>query len=240
MIVIVDGGTIMSGNTWGRVGSMGLCLLVLAAPGCQLLPDSGVEMEAGNRMSCGDRELTYRQTDEGLELAIEGRDYLLEQVESASGSQYVASDGSETEFWNKGERALVTLEGRELPECVYTSGAVLSGPVWMVTEIDGEAVMTNYRASMHFRPDGRVGGRASCNHFTADWERLGSELVIERAATTRMACPTAVMDQEQRFLGALSRVAGFSVSERRVLDLQDAEGRTVIQAEPRSGRSKPE
>lgn len=228
----------MSGNSWGRVRGLGSSLLVLLVSGCQVLPDSGVEMETGNRMSCGERELTYRQTDSGLELEIAGREYLMEQVEAASGTQYVASDGSETEFWNKGERALVTLEGRELPECVYTSGPVLSGPVWMVTEIGGEAVMTNYRASMHFRPDGHVGGRASCNHFTASWERLGDGLVIERAAATRMACPSEVMDQEQRFLAALSRVAGFSVNERRMLTLQDDEGEPVIRAEPRSGRSE--
>ncbi|TDT37688.1 heat shock protein HslJ [Halospina denitrificans] len=230
----------MSGNSLGKGRGLGACLVVLFVSGCQILPDSGVEMEPDNRMRCGDRELTYHQTESGLKLEVDGKAYFLEQVESTSGSQYVASEGSETEFWIKGERALVTLEGSELPECAYTSGPYLAGPVWMVTEVGGESVMTNYRASMHFRADGRLGGRASCNHFTARWERLGSNVVIETAAATRMACPTAVMDQEQRFLGALSRVAGFSVNEQRVLTLENAEGEAVIRAEPRSGRGNSE
>ena len=228
----------MSGHSLGKGGSLGACLLALFVSGCQILPDSSEDTKVGNRMSCGDRELTHHQTESGLKLEIGGNEYLLEQVESASGSQYV-DNGSETEFWIKGERALVTLEGEKLPECAYTSGPYLAGPVWMVTEVGGKEVMTNYRASMHFRADGRLGGRASCNHFTARWERLGNHLVIERAAATRMACPTAVMEQEQRFLGALSRVTGFSMNRQRMLTLQDAEGETIIRAEPRSGRADP-
>lgn len=229
----------MSRNSLGKGGSLGAFLLALVASGCQILPDSSVETATYNRMSCGDRELAYGQTESGLEIEVGGQTYLLEQVESASGSHYVASDGSNTEFWNRGERALLTLEGEELPECTYTSGPSLAGPVWMVTEVGGKEVMTNYRASMHFRADGRLGGRASCNHFTARWERLGNDLVIERAAATRMACPTAVMEQEQRFLDALSRVTGFSMNSQRMLTLQDAEGEPILRAEPRSGRADP-
>ena len=227
----------MRGDSLTRLGILGAGVLALLVSGCQMLPDSGMDGVADNRMNCGKRELTYSLTDSGLEMAIAGREYELEQVESASGSQYVAGDGSETEFWNKGERALVTLEGVELPECAYASGPTLSGPVWMVTAIDGEPVMTNYRASMHFRPEGRVGGRASCNHFNASWERLGDQLVIERSSVTKMACPSAVMDQERRFLNALARVSGFRVTGERVLMLLGTDGATLIQAEPRSRTS---
>jgi Membrane-bound lysozyme-inhibitor of c-type lysozyme. len=179
----------MSGNSWAKGGGIGACLLALFVSGCQILPDSDVDTKAGNRMTCGDRELTHHKSESGLKLEVGRKTYLLEQVESVSGSQYAASDDSETEFWIKGERALVTLEGRELPECSYTSGPYLTGPVWMVTEVGGEAVMTNYRASMHFRADGRLGGRASCNHFTARWERLGGDVVIERTAVTPDGMP---------------------------------------------------
>lgn len=231
----------MSGNSLGKKGSgLAACLLGLLVSGCQMLPDTSTDMAIGNRMSCGDRELSYQRTEAGLELEVGSESYMLEQVESASGSQYVATDGSQVEFWIRGERALVTLAGEELPECAYSSGPYLAGPVWIVTEVGGKPVMTHYRASMHFRADGRLGGRASCNHFTARWERLGDDLVIEGNAATRMACPTEVMDQEERFLGALSRVAGFSVNEQRILTLQDAEGEPIIRAEPRSGRGEPD
>lgn len=221
-----------------RVG-LGPCLLAVLVAGCQILPDPGTDDAARHRMSCGDRELSYEKTGDGLQLSVEGKVYMLEQVESASGSQYVGGDDSETEFWSRGERALVTLEGEKLPECAHASGPSLAGPVWMVTEVDGEPVMTNYRASMHFRPDGRVGGRASCNHFTARWERLGGDIVIEQAVATKMACPTEVMEQEKRFLGALSSVAGFEVTDGGFLVLQGTEGRALIQAEPREGSGGP-
>lgn len=230
----------MAGISRGTGAGFTSFVMVLLVSGCQLLPDSGIEEVEGHRMSCGDRELVFSEAEDGLELRVDGKRYALEQVEVASGSQYIARDGSETEFWNKGERARVILDGEKLEECTYSSGPTLAGPVWMVTEVDGRAVMTNYRASMHFLANGRVGGRASCNHFNAGWERLGDEIVIEQAATTKMACPTDVMEQEQRFLGAFSSVSRFEVTEKGDLVLRDDGGEPLIRAESRDGGGGPE
>lgn len=206
-------------------------LLPLVLVGCQMLPDSAVDRVEANRMSCGDSTLMFNQTGEGLVLDVDGTKYELEQVESISGSEYVAAEDPDTEFWTRGERAKVTLDGEELPECSYESGPTLAGTVWHVRMLDGERVLTNYQASMHFRREGRVGGRSSCNHYTANWERLGGQVVIERVTTTKMACPTEVMEQEEHFLGALTRVTGFDRSEEGDLLLLDSEGNTLIRAE---------
>ncbi len=54
-------------------------------------------------------------------------------------------------------------------------------------------------------------------------------LELGRAAVTRMACPEALMEQEQRLLAAIGAVAGARI-ENGLLILEDIEGKLVIKA----------
>ncbi len=80
-------------------------------------------------------------------MSVEGELFDLKPVVSASGSRYRAVDGTDTGFWSKGERALVTVRGKELPECMAVRVPALpftargQEPGWMITidfEIDAE------------------------------------------------------------------------------------------------------
>lgn len=50
-------------------------------------------------------------------LRAEGRDFVLKQESAASGARYVDPDGGTTVFWSRGDTAMVTLDGIDLPEC---------------------------------------------------------------------------------------------------------------------------
>jgi heat shock protein HslJ len=62
---------------------------------------------------------------------------------------------------------------------------------------------------MAFSADGRVGGSAGCNAYTASYSAAGPKLTFGPAAATRKMCvrPAGVMEQEQQFLKALETVA---------------------------------
>ena len=66
------------------------------------------------------------------------------------------------------------------------------------------------QATLAFPEEGRVAGNASCNRFTGTVTLRGDSIAFGPLATTKMACPPAVDEQERRHLAALqdaSRVA---------------------------------
>lgn len=83
----------------------------------------------------------------------------------------------------------------------------LDGTAWTVTQIKGAATLPDHQPTMEFA-DGRVGGLASCNRFTAGYTQNGAELEVAEVAQTAMLCsPEEVMTQEQEFSAALGAVA---------------------------------
>jgi heat shock protein HslJ len=81
-------------------------------------------------------------------MALGGEVFDLKSEVSASGARYRAVDGTETSFWSKGERALVTVRGQALPECRAVREPELpftargQEPGWMIT-IDAGAIFLN-------------------------------------------------------------------------------------------------
>ncbi|MBE9539866.1 MAG: META domain-containing protein, partial [Proteobacteria bacterium] len=68
-----------------------------------------------------------------------------------------------------------------------------------------------------------------CNRFSASYTLSETQLSFGQAASTRMACQEALMEEEQRFLDALARVAQVQL-ENGILELTDADGTLVLKA----------
>jgi heat shock protein HslJ len=107
---------------------------------------------------------------------------------------------------------------------------------WNVTGVNNgqEAVVspqlgTTLNAS--FGPDGRVTGSGGCNTFTGPYTLEGRDLRIGPLASTRRACEPSIMDQETRFLAALSRVTTFDTSGPTRM-LRDAGGAMQVVLAP--------
>ena len=103
---------------------------------------------------------------------------------------------------------------------------------WTVEYIGERPVIDYSPAFIEFSVDDMVGGNASCNRFTSNYTLSDGQLSFGQAAATRMACPEALMEQEQRFLAALSRVAQVQL-ENDMLELTDAGGDLVFRASRR-------
>ena len=123
---------------------------------------------------------------------------------------------------------VVRLDGREMRGCGGESVEVLLGTPWIVREIDGAALPAESRPTLSFRADGKLSGRAPCNAFTVNYRLRGDELALSGLSTTRMLCPPAVMEREQRFLALLGELRRFERRAGDTLVLLTEDGRALI------------
>lgn len=101
---------------------------------------------------------------------------------------------------------LILAAGLSFSASLSVSAQDLSGQSWLVVSMAGETMAPQPPATFQFEAGGRVSGSTGCNRFMARYIREGERLSFTPAAGTRMACPTALMAQEQRFLSALGKV----------------------------------
>ncbi|WP_374386119.1 META domain-containing protein [Sandaracinobacter sp.] len=108
-----------------------------------------------------------------------------------------------------------------------TGGAALLGDEWKVFEIGGAPIVAGSTPSIKFE-DGRVAGAGSCNRFMGGYtvSADGLKLEFSQMASTMMACPDPLMQQEGLFLKTLGDVKSYSVAAD-VLTLSTADGRTI-------------
>lgn len=120
---------------------------LLALTAAQAQPTSSwrvatAEPSAATTLWCGLAPLQVEPVGPGLSLTFGGKTQMVMPAISASGARYTGPEGSDTEFWNKGELATLTWDGQTPPTCA-PAGAVVtpfrsSGnePFWAV-EYDG-------------------------------------------------------------------------------------------------------
>ncbi|NWO06072.1 MAG: META domain-containing protein [Alteromonadaceae bacterium] len=103
----------------------------------------------------------------------------------------------------------------------------LTGQQWVVEDINGEGIIDNSRVTLNFTEENRVAGKATCNQYFARYSIEDQTLNIEKAATTMMACPEALMNQERRFLEALQNVRSFELDDTNALVLTGEDSRIL-------------
>lgn len=88
-------------------------------------------------------------------------------------------------------------------------------------------------ASLTLDPDGKkISGSAGCNRFFGSYSTENGRLQLKASGMTRMACPEAVMQQEQAFLETLGKVTGFR-RDGHALELMGGE-KAIARFEPRA------
>jgi uncharacterized lipoprotein YbaY len=71
---------------------------------------------------CGGTRAEIGVIEDRLELTVGGETFVLESVQTASGTGFAAMDAPETSFWTLGESATLTVRGETYPECVRIRG----------------------------------------------------------------------------------------------------------------------
>jgi len=89
----------------------------------------------------------------------------------------------------------------------------LAGTSWLAEDIDGRGVIDYLQSTLRFETDERVAGMAGCNRYFGSVTLDGSAISFGPLGATRMACPPAIMDQEDRFLKALANAKRFEMKD---------------------------
>lgn len=75
---------------------------------------------------------------------------------------------------------------------------------WLLEDLGGMGVIDNLQTTMQLTEDGKIYGNAGCNRYTGSYTIKDNQLKISPLATTFKMCSPAIMDQEMKFLKALS------------------------------------
>jgi heat shock protein HslJ len=124
----------------------------------------------------------------------------------------------------------VTINGLNgaLNGCGGAPRALLGTDEWSISEIGSSAVLGSTAPTIAFLDDNAVAGSGSCNRFRGGFELTGETLTIEQLATTMMACPDQVMQQEQAVIRQLEATRSFDIRADGALILKDAKGGTLV------------
>jgi heat shock protein HslJ len=110
----------------------------------------------------------------------------------------------------------------------------LAGTSWNVTGINNgnQAVVslaTGTAITLVFGTDGTVSGSGGCNTYSGNVAVDGDAISFGPLASTKMACPQPVMDQETQFFAALAASSTFNIGGS-TLTMRDAGGATQVTA----------
>jgi heat shock protein HslJ len=118
-------------------------------------------------------------------------------------------------------RGDLPVTGGELP--------LLDDRNWVAASVEQEGQVPGTRITAQF--DGQdMMGNAGCNSYTASYQIDQDRITISPPIQTEIACldPAGVMEQEQRFLGALSEVSSYRFVNREQVEFLDQEGRVRL------------
>jgi len=80
----------------------------------------------------------------------------------------------------------------------------LADTQWVAEDIDGEGIADGVESTLSIDTSGRAAGLGGCNRYFGDVTFADGTIEFGPLGSTRMACPEAAMDQEQRFFTALT------------------------------------
>ncbi|MFB9148640.1 META domain-containing protein [Roseovarius ramblicola] len=126
------------------------------------------------------------------------------------------------------DTAQLVLDGRVLRGCGGDPVDLLTGAAWRITALGDAALIEPERLSINFLDGGRVAGSGGCNRIVGGFSLSGEGLHFGPMASTMMACPETLMEQERRMLDSLEQVVAFDVDTRGRLILLAEDRRTVL------------
>lgn len=106
--------------------------------------------------------------------------------------------------------------------------ALLEGPEWTVSTLDGEPVPQPAKVTIQFLEGERVAGNSGCNRFQGSYSGSRDSLSFGPLMGTRMACPQPQMAVESRFFGLMQQVAGFEITADGTLVLETDDGKRIL------------
>ena len=143
-------------------------------------------------------------------------------------SAYLKALGEVKTFTISGDQLTLT-DAKDQSLLVFKAQSQdLAGTSWEVIGYNnGQQAVTSVLAgttlTAEFGKDGNLSGNSGCNTYNGTYTVTGDQIQIGPLATTRMACPQEIMDQESQYLAALQAAATYRI-EGTGMELRTQEG----------------
>jgi heat shock protein HslJ len=107
----------------------------------------------------------------------------------------------------------------------------LTSKIWLLSELNGKAPITGTGITAEFDQDGKVSGSSGCNIYSTSYTVDGNQLAFgEQMASTLMACPEPIMEQERDYTQALGDTDTYEISNDELI-LKDTNGNKLARFE---------
>jgi heat shock protein HslJ/uncharacterized lipoprotein YbaY len=189
------------------------------------------QMGFAGLMSCGNQLVEIGFLPDTLRIRLNEQAMTLQPQPAASGALYADPDNPATTLHLKEDSALLRIDGAELSECalILPDYDITQG-VWNISAIEDTPALFPSRTELVFFPDGRMTASMGCNRLIGGYRRHGGFLSFGRLASTRMACPDGMGEQEQRFGAVLPKVDGYVLDADAGRLILTAQGQPILRA----------
>jgi putative lipoprotein len=113
------------------------------------------------------------------------------------------------------------------PAPIPARAASLEGTEWRAEDIGGKGVLDIVQSTLSIDAGGKISGSGGCNRYFGTVTVEDGILKAGPLGATQMACVPAQMDQERKFLDALSATRNFRLDGAKLI-LLDAGGQPLM------------
>lgn len=182
-------------------------------------------------LACGTQLVEIGFLPDTVRIRLNEQTITLQQQVAASGVLYVDQDNPATSLHMRGDSGVLRIDGAELSECTVTRPEEdITFGVWNISALEDTPALFPSRTELVFYPDGRMVASVGCNRLIGSYRRHGGILVIERLASTRMACPEGLGEQEAKFNAILPKVDGYMMDKDAGRLTLTSGGQSVLRA----------
>ncbi|MGP0174520.1 META domain-containing protein [Pseudomonas sp. NCHU5208] len=114
-----------------------------------------------------------------------------------------------------------------LAGCASDTPSLQTEHSYSVEWIGARPLIDRSHLTITFAADGRAHGNAGCNHWFAGYSLQDDAIRFDTPGSTRKLCAPALMEQERRFLDALSQVRRWDFNALGQLQLWPNEGKPI-------------
>ena len=122
---------------------------------------------------------------------------------------------------------LLALLAATLAGCASDAPQLETERSYQVEWIGESPLIDRSHLTVTFAADGRAHGHAGCNHWFAGYTLKDDAVRFETPGSTRKMCAPSLMEQEQRFLAALTEVQRWDFNDIGQLQLWPATGKPI-------------
>jgi heat shock protein HslJ len=196
----------LTASVWNITQMSGMELV----PGSSITAQFTADGKVGGSSGCNQYSGTYKISGDKIQIASPLASTMMAcepELMDQESAYLKALDEVQTFKVTNGTLALMDAENKSV--LVYKAQSQdLGGTSWDVIGYNnGKQAVTSVLAgttlTADFGKDGKLSGNSGCNTYNGTYTTTGNQIKIGPLATTRMACPQEIMDQETQYLAAL-------------------------------------